>query len=417
MICDINKQYKLPVEKIVYTITDNGSNFVKAFKEFGVELRPIKECDSDDGSDSDSDSNDSIIALGPQFRSVTPRLSKHFPCASHTLNLLASTDFNKILNSSSQDIKDIHKRSFQRCTQLWNKCNRPKSAEVVNEVINASLITPCITRWNSLYDSVTKLLQHKTNLAELCYRLKIPTILSEEVEYLEEYAKLMRPIAEAIDFLQGEKTMYFGYFIPTIVTLRIKLRRLEPASFKYLSEISEKMQIALLKRFEKYFLIQSDAWDAVIAAISVPDIKLRFLKALLETATTQTEEEVKKMFNTYVVKYGKIADDATRVPPQTTQKTFLDFGEENISIQSGSTDSGNYLQETLLYLVERDATTSCLNKHQAIKNVFLKYNTPLPPSAPVERLFSFAGIVNRSRRQKLSDANFEMLVLRKANGG
>lgn len=51
-------------------------------------------------------------------------------------------------------------------------------------------------------------------------------------------------------------------------------------------------------------------------------IKLRFLKALLETATTQTEEEVKKMFNTYVLKYGKIADE-------TTQKTFLDFGEES----------------------------------------------------------------------------------------
>lgn len=78
------------------------------------DLGPINECNSDDGSDSDSDSNDSIIALGPQFRSVTPRLSKHFPCASHTLSLLASTDFNKILNSSNQDIKDIHKRSFQR---------------------------------------------------------------------------------------------------------------------------------------------------------------------------------------------------------------------------------------------------------------------------------------------------------------
>lgn len=77
----------------------------------------------------------------------------------------------------------------------------------------------------------------------------------------------MRPIAKAIDFLKGEKTMYFGYFIPTIVTLRIKVRRFEPASFKYLSEISEKMQIALLKRFEKYFLIQSDAWDTVIAAL------------------------------------------------------------------------------------------------------------------------------------------------------
>ncbi|XP_046801189.1 uncharacterized protein LOC124418562 [Lucilia cuprina] len=349
-----------------------------------------------------------------QFRSVSTRLSKHFPCASHTLNLLATTDFNKIINSSSSDVKGVHKRSFNRCTQLWSKCNRPKSAEIINAVLSANLLTPCITRWNSLYDSVKKLLEHKTNLPELCYRLKIPTILSDELEYLEEYIKLMGPVAEAVDFLQGENTMYFGYFVPAIVSLRIKLMLL--TNFKFLGEVSAKMQEALLKRFEKYFLIQPDSWDAIIAAISVPEIKLRFLKALLETATTQAEDDVKKIFNNYVIKYGKVPDAETRILPQKPKSLFLDFGEESddVSVQSVS---GNYLQETILYLAERDTTTNCFKTHTAIKNVFLKYNTPLPSSAPVERLFSFAGIVNRSRRQKLSDANFEMLVLRKANSG
>ncbi|XP_036339931.1 uncharacterized protein LOC118749241 [Rhagoletis pomonella] len=118
------------------------------------------------------------------------------------------------------------------------------------------------------------------------------------------------------------------------------------------------------------------------------------------------------MFNTFVVMYGKIADDETRVLPQTPQKSFLDFEEESndVGIQCISGDSENYLEETILYLIERDTTTNCLKKHPTIENVFLKYNTPLPSSAPVERLFSFAGIVNRSRRQKLNDVNFELLV-------
>lgn len=70
--------------------------------------------ENDSDEDSGSDSDDQANILGPQFQPVNIRLSKHFPCASHTLNLLATTDFNKIMDTLSQDIKDIHKRSFSR---------------------------------------------------------------------------------------------------------------------------------------------------------------------------------------------------------------------------------------------------------------------------------------------------------------
>ncbi|KAG0710081.1 hypothetical protein GWK47_002595 [Chionoecetes opilio] len=49
--------------------------------------------------------------------------------------------------------------------------------------------------------------------------------------------------------------------------------------------------------------------------------------------------------------------------------------------------------------------------------VFIKYNTPLPSSAAVERLFSSGGDILRSKRASLTAANFESLVFLKGNLG
>ena len=45
----------------------------------------------------------------------------------------------------------------------------------------------------------------------------------------------------------------------------------------------------------------------------------------------------------------------------------------------------------------------------------LKLNAILPPSSPVERMFSIAGHINNPKRNKLNDNNFDYLVILKAN--
>ena len=57
------------------------------------------------------------------------------------------------------------------------------------------------------------------------------------------------------------------------------------------------------------------------------------------------------------------------------------------------------------------------NHREAWVNLFIKYNTPLPSSAVVERLFSVAGDIMRLKRASLSASNFEMLVFLKVNLG
>lgn len=218
---------------------------------------------------------------------------------------------------------------FLRCTQIWHKCHRPKSAEIIGAILSTQLKTPCVTRWNSLYDAVNHLIMNKENLGELCYRLGVSNFLASEIQYLEEYLQLLKPIAEAIDFLQSEKSMFFGYFIPTLVSIRVKMRRLESEQFLHLAGINIEMQLALLKRFEIFFYLKEESLDPVIAAIVIPDVKLKFLNILLETAKTFTVDDIKSHLIRYGLQFTNNYKQTPKSPSTPSTSSFLDFGDES----------------------------------------------------------------------------------------
>jgi len=116
---DIFSKFNLSNDNIVSTVRDNGSNFVKAFKEFGCKMKT-----SNNDSDTDSDGGilyiiyfviiDFITANGSIYLNMDKDLNKddelsflvvdenndgdillpqNLRCASHTLSLLATTYF------------------------------------------------------------------------------------------------------------------------------------------------------------------------------------------------------------------------------------------------------------------------------------------------------------------------------------
>ena len=53
--------------------------------------------------------------------------------------------------------------------------------------------------------------------------------------------------------------------------------------------------------------------------------------------------------------------------------------------------------------------------NNTIKDLFIKFNTPIPFSAAVERLFSTEKEVLRPKRSRLTDKHFEMLLFLRKN--
>ncbi|XP_070069502.1 uncharacterized protein [Drosophila takahashii] len=179
--------------------------------------------------------------------------------------------------------------------------------------------------------------------------------------------------------------MFYGYFVSTLLTIKVKWEKmLENGEFSYLGDRIPPLLAALQQRFTGFLEVDPKCHDAFVAAVSCPAIKLKFLPAIRQSTPEWTDQKLKAMFLKHA---SKFSDNVTKIPSQPKKFTFFDFGEvtEDV-IFLGSPVS----EELHRYLIDRDEDIESLNKYPTIGATFMKYNTPLPSSAPVERLFSYA---------------------------
>ena len=128
-------------------MTDNATNFAKAFREFGMKEVLTKQDGEEISIEEEEDEDDVILEAINDLEQTEETKGYHLPpqerCFSHTLSLIATTDV-KMANYSGSH-KKIFYSSFAKTSAICNKCNLPKSAEVIQEVCGRSLVTPCVT--------------------------------------------------------------------------------------------------------------------------------------------------------------------------------------------------------------------------------------------------------------------------------
>lgn len=104
-----------------------------------------------------------------------------------------------------------------KCASIWNKAHRSSAAaEAVQDIANMRLSVPCVTRMSSEYMAISKLIGlTEDQLGDICGRLGVTRLHPHKLTFLWEYVAVLQPLAQFIDFLQGEKKCYLRFLIPT----------------------------------------------------------------------------------------------------------------------------------------------------------------------------------------------------------
>lgn len=424
----INSEHALSYTKVVATVTDNASNMIKCFKEFGFIPKQIDDIgDDDDDDEDDNDDNDDneevedevIFNIIPEpSTEETVKLSSHVRCASHSLNLVATTDAGKGL--SLPVIKKIKHSAMGKCSALWNAAGKPKSSEKISEITGVQFRYPCVTRWNSMYDSLKQIYIHKVNVNIALEELNLPLFKEKEWEFISEYLTVLQPISAAIDKLQAEKECYYGRLLPTLLVTQDALNKLKSVQpntvqLRHCMPLLTAVVTGFNTRFNQFLMLSPEVTDAVLASVSHPYFKLRWISLLKGPNFSHREDhvmnEIKDQLQMAVRKWNSNSSDNTlNMDASVVEDEFFKNMNGSMSAPNNKEDL-----EVLNYLQDASRTLDSLDRYPSIKQIFKRYNTALPSSAPVERLFSFAGLIHSPKRRRLSDTNFEKLVLLKAN--
>ncbi|KAK0048479.1 hypothetical protein Bpfe_022094 [Biomphalaria pfeifferi] len=412
LLYDVHENFGIS-NKACLTVTDNGSNFVKAFEQFGVKIEKSDDIEENDDIEfedvgnilanplsihDDADSHDYDISH--------TSLPQHHRCSSHTLSLIATTDLANIV-ADNHPYGRVHHTTFAKCTAIWNKCSRsPKSCEEYFDVMNSQPMCPCPTRWNSLYDSVCNLTKTSDKLKDLCIALKVPVFKDYEIKFLLEFIECMKPVADSLDHLQGDKNCFMGHLLPTLLRIKDKLEDLCNRQLNYCAPLCKGLLQCIHKRFGCYVDLDASVNEYIFAAVSHPLFKLRWVPA----------NNVQSVRNLFLAKATQ--ESLSSIVHQNNVPASAPVDNDNFfSFESGHTPPTEIISdmEILQYFDDKSTSLEILHKYPTVKKLFLKYNTGIPSSAPVERLFSYAGMVLNKKRACMTDENFQQQLLLKAN--
>lgn len=463
IISSVNEEFGI-TKKVCFTVTDSGSNFIKAFRHYSMNVEVDNENTSEEDDIEDFEPVDVMRILnhhsvfsvfssemasehgnaGDLYKEIDDNngntqtteeepdedepepaitLPRHRKCAAHRLNLVATTDIAKL----EGQLKTTSVQTFAKLSGLWNKQNRSvTSANAIKTALGTLLVTPGDTRWNSYYDAVARVHAILTNpdlepqFDTLCDELQIKRLLPRQKRFIGEYVLVMKPVCDGLDKLQGEREVGLGYLLPTLYVMNSKLESLlQPDSNNVVQltvcePLVHSLKNAIAARFD-----ENNDKEAQLAAVVNPRFKLYWVDDLHEQSRLRSilKERVAVLLSL----------NSTQPRPSTS--TSVDSSISDPGLSSASTTPDEFFSslrvrreirlsqvpesadsEVEKYLADPAVELESLKAYPHIRQLYILLNTGLPSSAAVERLFSLGGRVFVPLRTRMSSEHFEMML-------
>ena len=378
-ITDVLDNWNLDFKDLIATTTDNGSNIVAAFRIL-----------------------DSL------------RIS----CFGHNLDLAIKKGLN---------ISQVQ-RAIGRCHSLvemfhrsWKKCRDLREKQHILDLPQHNLMGDVVTRWGSTFDMMSRILEQQQALSAVLaedrknwHRM----ITDTELSVLETVSDILKPLSYLTDALACEKEITASAVYPVLQHVKKKLAVdiADTQDTALAIQIKQTMWRDLEKRYDDPFVVEVLG----IASFLDPRFKDRHLydkKEIMECVTEQCLQYYRTVMSTDSVSETPIPPGEQDAIPAKRMRGLaaviqhiIDDNDESTSAMPSLSPLQKIEKEISAYLeypsLEADANPLAWWKAENgrfpnLAHLARKYLNICGTSVPSERIFSSAGHISNSLRNRL----------------
>ncbi|XP_046401382.1 uncharacterized protein LOC124167499 [Ischnura elegans] len=390
-IFDVHREYGI-LEKATTNIIDYDPNLVKAFRNYldqSNSTEPEEQIEDLAGIlKEDSVSSNiahSYLRQSPHHNSSfhAPNfLSFQYSCGSYTLNFVASVDTHPS-NLMDPDYIENHASAFSKAHSLWNHLKQNTSdVDSSDSFYTEHLVIPNPSDWTSLHKAVTSLLMHRAKVNQVCSANKLQKLSHSDYDFLQEWLMVMGPLAAALDVLSNDQMCFLGCVLPALHVLKKKMLILE-GKLTYCEHLREVALKKIEERFAAVLDLSSEtSRDYILASISHPRFRTSWIPQ-------QNLESCKSIFFREFDKIQRNMSNSGghKKPPAPTKSEEDFFSSLDEDSDQRDMEYENAVQmRALSYLANPRKELAVLHEFPVVMEMFLKYNTTLPSTAPSKRI-------------------------------